>query len=149
MPRLFHLEPARSISRPPRTPISEYSDPRMLQHTIEHPASCTYIWNWRAVSLGCVADSVEEGKPVEVSNAPHLLPPLTLKELPDGPERQLGLGSLSGAPPVQLSYVKCQRLPKEHQAVPSVASIPAALAADSSRKLSFLWPYKVHRAENG
>lgn len=101
------------------------------------------------MSLGCVADSVEEGKPVEVSNAPHLLPPLTLKELPDGPGRQLGLGSLGGAPPVQLSYVKCQRLPKEHQAVPSVASIPVVLAADSSRKLSFLWPYKVHRAENG
>lgn len=65
------------------------------------------------------------------------------------PGRQLGLGSLCGAPPVQLSYGKCQRLPKERQAVPSVASVPVALAADSRGKLSFLWPYKVRRAENG
>lgn len=99
--------------------------------------------------MGCVADSVVEGKTAEVSNSPHLLPPLTPKELPDGPGRQLGLRSLGGAPPVQLSYVKCQRLPKEHQAVLLVPSIPVALAADSSRKLSFLWPYKVHGAENG
>lgn len=64
----------------------------------EHPASCTYIWNWRAVSLGCVADSVEEGKPVEVSNAPHLLPPLTLKELPDGPGETAGPGEPGWGP---------------------------------------------------
>lgn len=85
-----------------------------------------------------MVDSAAEGTPEEVSNGPHLLPSLTLRELPDGPGRQLGLGSLGGAPPVQLSNVKCQRLPNEHQAVPSVASIPMALEADGSRKPSFL-----------
>lgn len=52
----------------------------------------TYVWNWRVVSLGCVADSVVEGKPVEVSSGPHLLPPLPLKELPDGPGETAGPG---------------------------------------------------------